>query len=134
MLAAFELILCLFAVHYLIKVSRNHRPGGVLTNSLVSTLIRDNFLYFILAFFILLITALEEITWIQSSKDLYWTTYTALRYVFYGIVGPWMMLDLRKEAYRKHAEASSNNVKLLLLPHQRLGGHTNCDVTSSQSA
>ena len=96
-------------------------------------LIRDNLVYFFLAFFILLITAIEEIQWIQSSKGLYWITFSALKYVFYGLVGPWMMLDLRKEAYGESVESSPTEIKMSRLVHPEMRSHSDCEELTRSS-
>ncbi|EIW76404.1 hypothetical protein CONPUDRAFT_76751 [Coniophora puteana RWD-64-598 SS2] len=115
-LVAFELLLCLFAIIHIIKRARTHGASSYIFGNVVSTLIRGNLLYFFLAFFVLLVTALEEIQWVDSSKGLYWITFSALKYIFYGVIGPWMMLDIRKEAYGEHAVSNTANLKLSLLP------------------
>jgi len=119
LLVAFELLLCLLAIIHLVKRARTHGASSCLMGNVVSTLVRDNLLYFFLAFFILLVTALEEIKWVESSMGLYWITFSALKYVFYGVIGPWMMLDLRKESYSESAVSSATNLKLSLLPRSQ---------------
>ncbi|EIW76414.1 hypothetical protein CONPUDRAFT_158437 [Coniophora puteana RWD-64-598 SS2] len=128
MLAAFELILCLFAVFHVVKGARIHGSLRFRMGRVVSTLVRGNLVYFFLAFFILLITALEEIPWIQSG--LYWITFSSLKYVFYGLVGPWMMLDLRKEAYGDPVESAPSNIQMSLFPRH----HRAMSATASSQA
>ncbi|EIW76393.1 hypothetical protein CONPUDRAFT_158419 [Coniophora puteana RWD-64-598 SS2] len=120
MLAAYELLLCAFAIYYLVQGTRTRGSSKFFASNLVFKLVRDNLVYFFLAFFILLITTLEQIPGIEMSKGLYWTTFATLRYLFYGLVGPWMVLDLRREAYEDQVAtetADNNQLRFLRRPH-----------------
>lgn len=134
LLAFYELILCACAVYYLFTGNKKRGSQGFIMGGLVATLVRDNLLYFFLAFFILLITTIENIPQIQQVKGLYWTTFATLRYVFYGLTGPWMVLDLRKQAYEDYVESRSTRMKLKLLPRSQTGTRSDSEDLSRPSA
>jgi len=50
--------------------------------------------------FMSLFPTLTQVPHNIKSVGLYDITYTTLKYVFYGVIGPWMMLDIRQ----KHEE------------------------------
>jgi len=100
-LIAFELGICASAMYYawarLRSVLGPDRQS--LRSSIVSILLRDNLFYFVANFLLLFILVLQQVPSIQAS--IIWNnTSVAFQYLVYAMLGPWIILNLRRTQER----------------------------------
>ncbi|EIW76388.1 hypothetical protein CONPUDRAFT_168940 [Coniophora puteana RWD-64-598 SS2] len=96
-LIAFELGMCVSAMYYAWTRLRSVLGPGRqrLRSSIVSVLVRDNLFYFLANVLLLFILVLQQVPSIQAS--IIWNnTSVVLQYLVYAMLGPWIILNLRK--------------------------------------
>ncbi|EIW74273.1 hypothetical protein CONPUDRAFT_160315 [Coniophora puteana RWD-64-598 SS2] len=95
-LAAFEVIISvLVAFHAVKSYPANYKFSTNSGKTLMSIVVRDNLVYFVIAFLALVINTMANAPSLNQSIA-YWDIESIFEFIFLTMVGPWMILNTRK--------------------------------------
>lgn len=97
----FEVLLCAAALHYTykhVKASEWRSPARLL-GRLVALTVRDNLIYFAIAFFSLIVSSMDQNgVFATYTSPAYMIVESILEFFLMTMVGPWMILSIRRNA------------------------------------